>query len=280
MAYARKFDGSERCRLDRTATDSTGGLEKEAGQERLRELGAEFSELEDLLYYAGQNSLLLVLQGRDTSGKDGAIRTLLSFSNAQNLRVESFKVPSEEEMGHDFLWRIHSRAPRRGAITIFNRSHYEDVLVVRVHDLVPEKVWRARYRHIRHFEELLQDSGTIILKFLLHISKSEQEERLLDRERETEKAWKLAVGDWQERERWDSYTQAYEDAVHECATPAAPWFVVPADHKWFRDLAILEQVVAALRPRRADWMQALDEVGKRAKEELEAYRKQKRRPEG
>jgi PPK2 family polyphosphate:nucleotide phosphotransferase len=265
-------DGSKHVRLNEIDPDDTAGLSREKGEKRLAELGAELGELEDLLFYAGQHALLIVLQGRDTSGKDGAIREILSFSNAQSVRVEPFKVPDEDEAAHDFLWRVHARTPRRGSVTIFNRSHYEDVLVVRVHGLVPEEVWRRRYDHIRHFEDLLLDSSTILLKFCLHISKKEQERRLLDREKETEKAWKLSVGDWKERELWDDYTAAYEDALNRCGTERAPWYVVPADHKWFRNVAVLERIVTALRPYRDDWLDRLAKIGSQAEAELAVYR--------
>jgi PPK2 family polyphosphate:nucleotide phosphotransferase len=270
--YAHRIDGSRPVKLADVDPNADGGLSKEEGLARIQELGAELAELEDLLYFAGQQSLLIILQGRDTSGKDGAIRAILDYSNAQGTRVASFKVPTEEELAHDFLWRVHRETPGRGGITIFNRSHYEDVLVVRVHKLVPESVWRARYEHIRHFEKLLTDSHTLLLKFYLHIDRDEQEQRLLDREKETEKAWKLSVGDWKEREHWDAYTAAYEEALERCSTEHAPWHVVPANRKWFRTLAILERIVAALRPHREGWLEKLEKIGAAAKEELEAYR--------
>jgi PPK2 family polyphosphate:nucleotide phosphotransferase len=276
MPYAHLVDGSKKIQLSDFDPDERGGLTKEQGLERVGSLGTELGELEDLLFYAGQQGLLVVLQGIDCSGKDGAIRNILEYCNAQSCRVEPFKVPTEQELAHDFLWRIHARAPARGSMVVFNRSHYEDVVVVRVHELVPEKVWRRRYAHINHFEELLHDSNTILLKFYLHISKKEQEERLLDREKEREKAWKLSVNDWKERERWDDYIQAYEDAINECSTPHAPWHVVPADHKWFRNLAILEAIVQALQSRREAWMEALEETGKQRLEEIRAYREEVR----
>lgn len=274
--FSHRIDGSDRVRLADVPTDDRGGLNKEQGEERLAKLGAEWAELEDLLFYAGQHSLLIVLQGRDTSGKDGAIRSILDYSDAQSVRVESFKVPTEEELAHDFLWRVHMRVPRRGQTAIFNRSHYEDVLVVRVHNLVPKEVWSQRYDHINHFEELLHDSRTLVLKFYLHISKEEQKERLLEREEETEKAWKLSVGDWKERELWDEYTAAYEDALNRCSRPHAPWYVVPSDHKWFRNLAIMERVVDTLRPHRDEWLETLAKIGEKALAEIRAYRQAKR----
>jgi PPK2 family polyphosphate:nucleotide phosphotransferase len=272
MSYAHRIDGGHEVRLSQYDPGDTHGLTKAEALTKTEKLGARLSELEDLLAYAGQHSLLIVLQGRDTSGKDGMIRKILDFSNAQTCRIESFKVPTDEELAHDFLWRIHRRAPGRGCITIFNRSHYEDVLVVRVHNLVPEGVWRKRYEHIRRFEELLLDNDTILLKFYLHISKDEQQQRLLEREQETEKAWKLSVGDWKERELWDDYTAAYVDALSEGGREKAPWFIVPADHKWFRNLAVIEQIVEALEPHHDGWLRHLQQIGKKARTELEAYR--------
>lgn len=273
MAAAYRVDGSKKVRLGDIEAAQRGGLDKDEGRKRTDALGVELSELADLLFYASEHSLLVVLQGRDSSGKDGAIRRILTYSNAQSLRVEAFKVPTGEELAHDFLWRIHSRVPGRGHVALFNRSHYEDVLVPRVHKLLPERVWRRRYDHINHFEDTLFDANTIILKFFLHITKEEQEERLLAREQATEKAWKLAVADWREREFWDAYTEANEDAINQCSQPHAPWYVVPADHKWYRDLAIVEQVVETLRPYREVWLAKLEEIGKRSKAELEEYRR-------
>jgi PPK2 family polyphosphate:nucleotide phosphotransferase len=274
MNYAIKVDGNTRHILDEVDPGMDGGLEKEAGQTRFAELGAELRELQELLYAAGDQSVLIVLQGRDTSGKDGAIRKVFDYVNPQGCRVESFKVPTADELAHDFLWRCHRVTPGRGMITVFNRSHYEDVLVVRVHGLVPEEQWRRRYDHINNFEQLLADSNTIILKFYLHISKKEQEERLLAREQEVAKAWKLAVGDWKEREHWDDYTEAYDEALRRCSTEYAPWYVVPADRKWYRDLTIADTIVRTLRPFRARWLQVLEQMGDAATSELQAYRGQ------
>ena len=186
--------------------------------------------------------------------------------------MASFKVPTALEAAHDFLWRIHAEAPARGTTTIFNRSHYEDVLVVRVHNLVPETVWKGRYDDINNFEQIFVDAGTVILKFFLFISKDEQEQRLKDREKDPTKAWKLSPADWKEGEFWDDYMAAYEDALNRCSHPAAPWFVVPANHKWFRDLAIAEAIVERLRPLRANWMKRLEEIGAEELKQLRAQR--------
>jgi PPK2 family polyphosphate:nucleotide phosphotransferase len=254
------------------STKAPKDLDKEQSEKDLQELVAELGELEDLLYYAGKQSVLIVLQGMDTSGKDGTIRFLLDGFNGQSNRVASFKVPTPEELAHDFLWRVHQETPGKGELVIFNRSHYEDVLVVRVHDFVPREVWSKRYQHIRNFEQNLLDSNTIILKFFLHISKDEQEERLLAREQEVEKAWKLSAGDWKERQFWNDYQSAYADALSECGTKSAPWIVVPADQKWYRNLVVAQAVADALRPYKASWLASLEKVGNEAKAELAEYK--------
>jgi PPK2 family polyphosphate:nucleotide phosphotransferase len=193
----------------------------------------------------------------DAAGKDGTIKKVMSGVNPQGCRVSSFKAPTPEELSHDFLWRIHEEAPPRGYIGLFNRSHYEDVLIVRVHKLVSEKIWRGRYEHINNFEKLLADSGVTILKFFLHISKDEQKERLQKRLDNKDKNWKFNPGDLKERELWDDYMAAYEDAINKCNTPYAPWHVVPANKKWYRNLVISERLVEALESLemkfRKDW---------------------------
>ena len=191
----------------------------------------------------------------------------------QSTRVSSFKVPTEKELSHDFLWRVHQQAPAKSEIAIFNRSHYEDVLVVRVHDLVPKAVWKARYDQINQFESLLAAASTIIVKFYLHIDRAEQEKRLLEREAEPEKSWKLSVGDWKERDFWDDYTAAYEDALSRCTTPDAPWHIVPANRKWFRNLAVTQAIVDALRPFERQWVESLTQMGVERKAELAEFRK-------
>lgn len=273
MPYAARIEPGTRVRLKDYDPAESAGLDKEAGVKRFAELNAELDALQEELHAAGAHSVLMVLQGMDTSGKDGAIRGVMHNLNPQGVRVESFKVPTDEDLAHDFLWRIHKVTPGKGQFGIFNRSHYEDVLVVRVHGLVPEPVWQARYEHINHFEALLADSGTIILKFFLHISKKEQEKRLHEREQEVGKAWKLSAGDWREREKWDAYQEAYEDAISRCSTEAAPWYVVPADRKWFRNLAITEALVDTLRGYRDDWRAALENLSQAKLAELAAYRK-------
>jgi PPK2 family polyphosphate:nucleotide phosphotransferase len=258
--------------LAKIAPNDDFGLEKDQADDLLKELGTEFEDLTGLLFAAGSNGLLIVMQGRDTAGKDGSIKRILEHTNVQSTLVQPFKVPTSVELAHDFLWRVHPHAPAKGGISIFNRSHYEDVLVVRVHNLAPREVWEKRYAHINALEDLLADSGTIIVKFMLHISLEEQEERLLAREQDVEKSWKLSVGDWKERAFWDDYTKAYEDALERCSTERAPWYIVPANKKWARDVALLETLVATLRPYREKWLAKLAKVGDEAKIELAEFR--------
>jgi PPK2 family polyphosphate:nucleotide phosphotransferase len=272
--YATLLDGSGKVRLREHRTDDAGGLEKEEGVARLEKLGQEFQELANLLAFAGQHALLVVLQGRDASGKDGTIRKVLDHSNVLNVRVESFKVPTEEERAHDFLWRVHKVVPRRGQLTLFNRSHYEDVIAARVHKLVPEESWRARYDRINTFEELLTDNDTLLVKFYLHLGKDEQYQRLVEREKGPRTAWKLSAGDWRERLLWDPTTKAYEDALTACSTRQRPFYLVPADRKWFRNLAVMERLVLTLRPFRAAWMSRLERMGKEALKEIRRLREE------
>lgn len=272
MTYAHKVDGSKKIELRKIDTRENGGLERADGERLLVPLVEELAELQELLSAAGEQAVLVVLQGRDASGKDGTINRVFGPLNPIGCEVASFKVPTKPESAHDFLWRVHAKTPARGDICVFNRSHYEDVLVARVHGLVAEKVWRKRYDHINAFESLLADERTIVLKFCLHISREEQEARLIKREQDASKFWKLSVGDWQEREHWDAYAAAYEDAINKCATERAPWYVVPADRKWFRNLAIAEAMVEALRPHRAGWLEKLEAVGREELRLIEAHR--------
>jgi PPK2 family polyphosphate:nucleotide phosphotransferase len=273
MGYAYRLDGSRRIKLKDFNPGADGGLRREEAEAKLAQLSAELTELQELLYAASQTAVLIVLQGRDTSGKDGTIRAVMGPLNSLGCEVASFKVPTAPELAHDFLWRIHAHTPARGEIKIFNRSHYEDVLVARVHRLAPARVWRARYEHINGFERLLADAHTVILKFYLHISEAEQEERLRAREQDAAKFWKLSVGDWQEREHWNAYTAAYEDALNRCSAPHAPWFIVPANKKWFRNLAVAEAVVESLKPYRRSWRRSLEEVGRRELAKIAEFRR-------
>jgi PPK2 family polyphosphate:nucleotide phosphotransferase len=265
----------EKVKLAEISTQPSNRLSKEDAQAELTTLGDELFGLQDLLWGARTHSVLVVLQGRDTAGKDGAIKHVVGLLNPRGVHVTSFGVPTQEEREHDFLWRIHQNTPRFGEFAIFNRSHYEDVLVVRVHNLIPKEMWGERYGHIRDFEELLVEHRTIVLKFFLHISKDEQKKRLLEREQDPRTAWKLTSNDWKERERWDDYTEAYEDAISRTSTKRAPWRIVPADSKWYRNLVIARAIVEELRPHRKTWQDKLDRVGVEKKAELEAYRQTK-----
>jgi PPK2 family polyphosphate:nucleotide phosphotransferase len=275
--YAQSIDGSKKVRLDDVDPADTAGITKDEGIARIEKLGQELSELENLLTYAGTHALLVVLQGRDASGKDGAVRKILEYTNVQNAYVQPFKVPTEEERAHDFLWRVHRAVPRRGYMALFNRSHYEDVIAARVHRLVPEQIWHGRYAHINAFERLLGDADVILLKFYLHISRDEQYARLRAREKDPRTAWKLNPEDWRELPLWDEMTEAYDDALNLCASREAPWYLVPADKKWFRNLAVMERLVLALRPYRKVWLATLKEMGKSALKEIRALRAQVKR---
>jgi PPK2 family polyphosphate:nucleotide phosphotransferase len=235
--------------LARIATDATDGAPggKKQTKAKCDELRSELDELQARLYAEHGQSLLIVLQAMDAGGKDGTIRAVFDGVNPQGVQVTSFKVPTDAERDHDFLWRVHPHAPGRGEIAIFNRSHYEDVLVVRVHELVPKAVWSARFAHINAFEADLADAGTRIVKFFLHISKDEQRARLQDRLDNPAKRWKFNAGDLEERKRWDDYQRAYRDTIAKTSSEHAPWYVIPADRNWYRDWAVLTVLVATLR---------------------------------
>jgi PPK2 family polyphosphate:nucleotide phosphotransferase len=270
MALAHRFDGSEPFNLAAIDTRGETEIDKAAGKERLDALAKELGDLQELLFAAGTDALLVVLQGMDTSGKDGTIREVFDHVNAQGVHVWSFKVPTDEERRHDFLWRHHLRTPPRSMIAIFNRSYYEAVLVERVKGIATPEEVAQRYPHINDFEQALTQAHTVVAKFFLHISSETQKERLLARQEDVEKWWKLSLGDWQERQHWDAYMAAYQAAIAATATPWAPWCVVPSDRKWYRNLAVAETLVALLRPYREPWLDALREQGKA---ELAALRK-------
>jgi len=228
-------------------TDHTLAPEgKDTARKSVKRLNRRLAELQELLYAQGKHKILIVLQAMDTGGKDGAIRKVFRGVNPQGIKVAGFKKPTGRELAHDYLWRVHAHTPAQGEIAVFNRSHYEDVLVVRVHDLVPPEVWSRRYEHINAFERILADEGATILKFYLHISKDEQKERLQARIDDPEKNWKFARGDLGERAVWDQYTEAFEAVLSRTSTDHAPWYIVPADAKWYRDLVILELLVGTL----------------------------------
>lgn len=273
MNYVWKVDTGNKVKLKDYDPGYTDKHDNHVSSEQeLQALSDELSELQELLAAAQHHSLLVVLQGMDTSGKDGSIRHVLSHVNPQGCEVYSFKAPTQEELAHDFLWRVHKAVPGKGTMGIFNRSHYEDVLVARVHNLVPENVWSHRYQEINNFEQLLTDNGVIMLKFYLHISYDEQERRLLAREQDKDKAWKLSVEDWEDRKYWKDYEQAYEDLLSKCSTEKAPWYIVPANHKWYRNLAVAHTIVHTMRGYKDEWKADLEERGKRELERLQRLR--------
>lgn len=227
--------------------DSHGEPDKAAAEADIARNLAELRKLQEVLYADGRKALLVVFQAMDAGGKDGAIRSLFTGVNPQGCMVYSFKQPSTLERQHDFLWRHHHRCPPKGMIGIHNRSHYEAVLVERVKGIVPPAVWKSRYARIREFERLLVDEGTTVLKFFLHISKDEQKRRLQARLSDPDKQWKFSVADLEERKRWDEYQRAYEDAISECSTSYAPWYIVPSDYKWYRNWVVSDVLVRTLR---------------------------------
>lgn len=228
-------------------TDDTGPYEnKESSEADLKYQRERIIALQERLWAEHRQSLLIVLQATDTGGKDGTIRHVFDGVNPQGCSVVSFKQPSPEELDHDFLWRIHAQTPGKGVITVFNRSHYEDVLVVRVHETVSEKIWKARFGQINAFEELLVANHTRVLKFFLHISRDEQKERLQSRLDDPEKRWKFNTSDLEDRKRWDDFQIAFADAIEKCSTKDAPWHIIPSNHKWFRNVTIAKTVADTL----------------------------------
>ena len=241
MNYNNEFRVKPGSKVDLSKIDAGFRDKHESHEQALPEIESYDQKLHDLqylMYAEGKRSLLICLQGRDAAGKDGSINHVLTAMNPQGCTVTGFKVPSKEEAAHDFMWRYHKATPEKGHVAIFNRSHYEDVLITRVHDLVPKSVWSKRYEHINNFEKLLHDSGTHILKFYLHIDAEEQLERFKMRITDPARHWKISDGDYAERPFWDAYTEAFEAALSKCSTEHAPWFVIPSNHKWFRNLAI------------------------------------------
>jgi PPK2 family polyphosphate:nucleotide phosphotransferase len=238
-----KVDLAEWDPNDKSAFNSN----KAEGKDHLIELNNELMVLQDLLYAEHKHNLLIVLQGMDTSGKDGTIKHVFRGVNPQGVRIANFKVPTNEELDHDFLWRVHKQVPGKGEIVIFNRSHYEDVLVVRVHELVPKKVWSKRYAQINAFEKMLSEEGTTILKFFLFIDMDEQRDRLQARFDDPNKQWKFRKSDLEERKLWPRYTESYEDVLSKTSTSWAPWYIIPANRKWYRNLIIGSILVDTLK---------------------------------
>jgi PPK2 family polyphosphate:nucleotide phosphotransferase len=231
------------------STGTTDGFEgtKDDRATLLASLNERLGDLQQMLYAESKHKVLIVLQGMDSSGKDGTIKHVFRTINPLGVRVANFKRPNDVELAHDYLWRVHEQAPLNGRITIFNRSHYEDVLVVRVNELVPTKIWQRRFEHIRGFEQMLADEGTTIIKVFLHISKEEQRARLQERLDNPAKHWKFEHGDIAERAHWDAYTEAYQQAISETSTDDAPWYIIPGNHKWYRNLVVSQLLVDKLQ---------------------------------
>jgi PPK2 family polyphosphate:nucleotide phosphotransferase len=238
-------------RLDRIDPSDTHGHAKSDSGQELADGLVRLAGLQDRLWAEARHPVLVVLQGIDAAGKDGTVHHVMSAFSPQGCPVTDFKVPSALEISHDYLWRVHQHAPAKGEIAIFNRSHYEDVLVVRVHDLVPKMVWRKRYDQINNWEQMLVDEGTTVVKFFLLIDRDEQKRRFQERYEDPAKRWKFKMGDLAERTLWDNYVAAFEDALGRCSTTAAPWYVIPANRNWFRNLAVAEilgDVLDELKP--------------------------------
>jgi len=241
-----RVNPGSKVKLKGVATKDDGGLDEDEGRRQFAKLKVRLPELQRKLYAEGKQALLVVLQAMDTGGKDSTIRSVFTGFNPVGCRIVNYKAPNETELHHDFLWRIHQNTPRQGDVTVFNRSHYEDVLIVRVKGLAPEKLWKKRYEHINNFERLLYDEGTRVVKFFLHISKRYQKERLLKRLKEPAKHWKFNPDDLGERKRWAQYQKAYEEALSRCSTKHAPWYVIPAETRWYRDLVVARVLVETL----------------------------------
>ncbi|MBA2282189.1 MAG: polyphosphate kinase 2 family protein [Acidimicrobiia bacterium] len=253
-----------RVSIDRLDSRSTAGApgDKTVAQATCGALRDELAALQERLYAEGERKLLVVLQAMDTGGKGGTIKHVFRGVNPAGLSVVAFKAPTQEELDHDFLWRIHHKTPGAGMIGIFDRSHYEDVLIVRVHELVPEDVWRARYEHIRAFERNLVDAGTTIVKIYLHISEEEQSKRLQARLDNPEKNWKFRAGDLEERQCWPDYMAAFDEAIKATSTAEAPWYVIPADRKWYRDWAVLQVLLETLREMDPQFPEAVEDLSR------------------
>ncbi len=261
---AMRVDGKRSVKLSKMKTDSTDGIrDKDEARELLDKNTAAIDALQYKLYAESKTALLIVMQAMDTGGKDGVIRKVFGPANPQGVRVDSFKQPTAEELAHDYLWRIHRRTPAKGMIGVFNRSHYEDVLVHKVHKLIPDKQLDQRYEQLNDFEKHLSQNGTVIVKFFLHISKDEQKERLQARLDDPDKRWKFSTGDLKEREYWERYVDAYQAVLEKCSRGHAPWYVIPADKKWYRDWAvssIVLQTLTAIDPKAPKPEENLDNV--------------------
>ena len=238
------------------------GLDKEKTRQKTTRYCQQIGELQQLLYANAKNAVVILFQGMDASGKDGVGRRVLECVNPAGVETANFKAPSSEERAHDYLWRVHKLMPRFGNIGIFNRSHYEEVLIVRVMELQPEAVWKQRFDQINHFEKFLTDNGVLLLKFFLHLSKKEQAERFRARLEDPRKNWKFAEDDLKMRLRWDAFQQAYQDAINRCSAASAPWHIVPADHKWYRDYVVSRAVANAMESLHMDWPKPKQDLSK------------------
>lgn len=248
MPHTHKMTPGKSVRIEQLPTRGDEfHLDRDAATAEFKKLRKEARRLQVQLYAEGKSKLLIVFQAMDAGGKDGTIRRVLQGINPQGVRVTSFKAPSRVELAHDFLWRVHKAVPAAGMIGVFNRSHYEDVLVVRVHELAPESTWSRRFELINQFEKLLVETGTTILKFYLHISPEEQRERFQERIDDPRKQWKFSFEDLEKRKRWDEYMVAYQDVLNRCSTSWAPWYAIPADQNWYRNLAVMRVVTDTLR---------------------------------
>ncbi len=282
MNYSKKFRVKPGSKVDLSKIDAGFKDKYESHEHALPEIAKydqSMHDLQYLMYAEGKQSLLIVLQGRDAAGKDGTINHVLSSMNPQGCRVSGFKVPTKEEAGHDFLWRYHKETPANGFVSIFNRSHYEDVLVQRVHNLAPKKIIKKRYEHINNFEKLLnEDNGTHILKFYLHIDAKEELIRFKQRIDDPARNWKISDADYAERPYWSEYTKAFELAIEKCSTEHAPWFIIPSNHKWFRNLAISQIVsdkLASLGMKFPEPTIDIDEIKKKYSDTVKSEAKKK-----
>jgi PPK2 family polyphosphate:nucleotide phosphotransferase len=276
VADFARYRADEPFRLDDYDTDDTDGIDRDEAAAELAGLVERIADLQARLYAEESRGVLVVLQGIDAAGKDSTVKHVFSATNPQGVRVYTYKEPTEEEAAHDFLWRYHADAPARGMIHVFNRSHYEDVLVVRVKNLIEEERWRSRYDSINDFERMLARECTVVVKFFLHISKEAQLERFRERLERPDKHYKFSANDVRERRNWDAYQEAYADAVRLTATPWAPWYVVPSDHKWYRNLVVARIVCATLAAMNPQWPATDAALEDYALEELEESTASKR----
>jgi PPK2 family polyphosphate:nucleotide phosphotransferase len=269
--FARyRVEPDEEVRLADLDSADTAGYEREEALEELEELQSRIADLQEKLYAEEERSVLVAVQGIDAAGKDSSVKHAFREANPQGTRVYTFKQPTRDELAHDFLWRYHKATPPDGMIHVFNRSHYEDVIVVRVKDLAPEELWRSRYDSINDFERMLVREGTTLLKLFLHVSREEQLERFRERKERPDKHWKFSLSDVQERRHWDDYQRAYEDALNLTSTEWAPWYAVPSDRKWFRNLVVARLVTATLEALDPRYPEPTEDLRSLRLEELEA----------